>query len=164
MRQANGHTFNKTCSPNYSAVAWGPLRAELEARLTPPPETGLRAGASGQGRRESPSKACSDLVTHLGLHLPGPSEEPSWDVSGSCSPGRRGEHLGVALTPTGLLHRAPTLWVSTCGACERLTGSHAWSPGKETRDPGPGNDPGVSPKSLPMCCRAFSTLLSKPPS
>ena len=71
---------------------------------------------------------------------------------------------GCGSHPTGLLHRAPTLWVSTYGARECLTGSHAWSPGKETRDPGPGNDPGVSPKSLPMCCRAFSTLLSKPPS
>ena len=30
-------------------------------------------------------------------------------ASGSSSPGRKGEHLGVALTPMGLLHGAPTL-------------------------------------------------------
>ena len=141
-----------------------PPRAELDARLTPSPGAGLRAVESGQEGRKVHPTPCSDRVTHLGLHLPGPSEEPSWDASGPCSPGRRGEHLGVALTPTGLLHRAPTLWVSICGACERLTGSHAWSPGKETRDPGPGNDPKTYSKSLPTCCRAFSTLLSKPPS
>ena len=39
-------------------------------------------------------------------------------------PGRRGEHLGVALTSMGLLLWALTLCVSTCGACEHLTGSH----------------------------------------
>ena len=49
---------------------------------------------------------------------------------------------GCSSHPTGLLHRAPTLWVSTCGARECLTGSHAWSPGKETRDPGPEMIPG----------------------
>ena len=79
-------------------------------------------------------RPCSDLVTHLGLHLPGSSEEPSWDASCSSSPGRKGEHLGVALTPTGLLHGAPTLCVSMCGACELLTGSQTWSPGQEARD------------------------------
>ena len=81
-------------------------------------------------------RPCSDLVTHLGLHLPGPSEEPSEGASGSSCPGRRGEHRGVALAPMGLLHRAPTLCVSMCGACEHLTGSHTWSPrqGPETRD------------------------------
>ena len=109
-------------------------------------------------------RPCSDLVTHLGLHLTGSSEEPSWDASCSSSPGRKGEHLGVALTSTGLLHGAPTLCVSMCGACELLTGSQTWSPGQEARDLGPGNDPRTSPKSLPTCCRAFSTLLSKPPS
>ena len=137
-------------------------RAGGQAHSTP--RTGLRAGASGQGRRESPSKACSDLATHLGLHLPGPSEEPSWGASGSSCPGRRGEHRGVALAPMGLLHRAPTLCVSMCGACEHLTGSHAWSPGQEARDPGPGSDTRTSPKSLPTCCRALSPLLSRPPS
>ena len=79
-------------------------------------------------------------------------------------PGRRGEHLGVALTSMGLLLWALTLCVSTCGACEHLTVSHAWSPGQEARDLGPGNDPRTYSKSLPTCCRAFSTLLSKPPS
>ena len=98
------------------------------------------------------------------MHLPGPSEEPSWYTSGSCSLERKGQILGVALTPMGLLHRAPTLCVSMCGACEHLTDSNAWSPGQEARDLGPGNDPRMSPKSLPTCCRAFSTLLSKPPS
>ena len=59
---------------------------------------------------------------------------------------------------------APTLCVSTCGACEHLTVSHAWSPGQEARDLGPGNDLRMSPKSFPTCCRAFSTLFSKPSS
>lgn len=37
------------------------------------------------------------------------------------------EHLGVALTP---IRPAPqgTDSVSACGACEHLTGFHAWSP------------------------------------
>ena len=30
-------------------------------------------------------------------------------ASGSSRPGRKGEHLGVALTSMGLLHGAPTL-------------------------------------------------------
>ena len=62
------------------------------------------AWGSGQGGGKVHPRPCSDLATHLGLHLPGPSEEPSWDASGSSSPGRRGEHLGVAVTPMGLLH------------------------------------------------------------
>ena len=88
------------------------------------------------GRKEGKvhPRPCSDLVTHLGLHLTGSSEEPSWDASCSSSPGRKGEHLGVALTSTGLLHGAPTLCVSMCGACELLTGSQTWSPGQEARD------------------------------
>ena len=126
-----------------------------------------RTEGLGDGSREGGKvhpRPCFDLVTHLGLHLPGPSEEPSWDASVSTSPGRKGEHLGVALIPMGLLHRALTLCVSTCGACEHLTGFHAWSPGQEARDLGPGNDRRTSPQSLPTCCRAFSPLLSKPPS
>ena len=126
-----------------------------------------RTEGLGDGSRDGGKvhpRPCSDLVTHLGLHLPGPSEEPSWDASGSSSCRRRGEHLGVALTFMGLLHRAPTLCVSMCGACEHLTDSNAWSPGQEARDPGPGNDPRTSPKSLLMCCRALSPFLSKPPS
>ena len=62
------------------------------------------AWGSGQGGGKVHPRPCSDLATHLGLHLPGPSEESSWDASGSSSPGRRGEHLGVAVTPMGLLH------------------------------------------------------------
>ena len=58
---------------------------------------------------------------------------------------------------------APTLCVSTCGACEHLTVSHAWSPGQEARDLGPGNDPRTYSKSLPTCCRAFSTLFPNLP-
>ena len=64
------------------------------------------AGGSGQEGGKVHPRLCSDLATHLGLQLPGPSKEPSWDASGSSSPGWRGEHLGVALTPMGLLHRA----------------------------------------------------------
>ena len=57
-------------------------------------------------------------------------------ASGCSSPGRKGGHLGVALTPTGLLHGAPTLCVSMCGACEHLTVSHTGAQGRkpETRD------------------------------
>ena len=62
------------------------------------------AWESGQEGGKIHPRPCSDLATHLGLHLPGPSEEPSCDASGSSSPGRRGEHLGVALTSKGLLH------------------------------------------------------------
>ena len=126
-----------------------------------------RTEGLGDGSRDGGKihpRPCSDLVSHPGLHLPEHSEEPSWDTSVSSSPGRKGEHLGVALTPMGLLHRAPTLCVSMCGACELLTGSQTWSPGQEARDPGPGNDPRTSPKTLPTCCRALSPLLSKPPS
>ena len=137
-------------------------RAEGQAHSIPRSRTEGLGDGSRDGGTVLP-RPCSDLVTHLGLHLPGPSEEPSWDASGSSSPRRRGEHLGVALKPTGLLHRAPSLWFSTCGACEHHTGSHTWSPGQEARDPGPGKDPKTSPKSLPTCCRAFCTLLSKPP-
>ena len=71
---------------------------------------------------------------------------------------------GCGSRPHGPAPQGTTLCVSTCGACEHLTVSHAWSPGQEARDLGPGNDPRTSPKSLPTCCRAFSTLLSKPPS
>ena len=138
------------------------------ARARVPPEGGAggqchsiprgRTEGLGDGSRDGGKirpRTCSDLVSHPGLHLPGPSEEPSWDASVSFSPGRKGEHQGLALTPTGLLHRAPTLCVSMCGACEHLTGSHAWSPRQEARDPGPGNDPRTTPQSLPTCCRAF---------
>ena len=62
------------------------------------------AGGRGQEGGKVHPRQCSDLATQLGLHLPGPSEEPSWDASCSSSPGRKGEHLGVSLTPTGLLH------------------------------------------------------------
>ena len=120
------------------------------------------AGGSGQEGGKVHPRLCSDLATHLGLQLPGPSKEPSWGASGSSCPGRGGENLGVALAPMSLLHRAPTLCVSMCGACEHLTGSHAWSPRQEARDPGPGNGPSTSPKTLPTCCRALSALLSKP--
>ena len=122
------------------------------------------AGGSGQEGGKVHPRPCSDLATQLGLHLPGLCEEPSWDASCSSSPGRKGEHLGIALTPTGLLHGAPTLCVSMCGACEHLTVSQTWSPGQEARDLGPGNDPRTYSKSLPTCCRAFSTLFSKPSS
>ena len=42
----------------------------------------------------------------------------------------------MALTPMGLLHRALTLCVSMCGACEHLTVSHTGAQGRkpETRD------------------------------
>lgn len=161
------HDSEHRCSkPRCNLSCWSLLspRAEMVARLTPSPGAGLRAVESGQEGRKVHPTPCSDRVTHLGLHLPGPSEEPSWDASCSSSPGRKGEHLGIALTPTGLLHGAPTLCVSMCGACEHLTVSQTWSPGQEARDLEPGNDSRMSPKSLPTCCRAFSTLLSKPPS
>ena len=64
------------------------------------------AWESGQEGGKVHPRLCSDLATHLGLQLPGPSKEPSWGASGSSSPGWRGEHLGVALAPMGLLHRA----------------------------------------------------------
>ena len=64
------------------------------------------AWGSGQEGGKVHPRLCSDLATHLGLQLPGPSKEPSWDASGSSSPGWRGEHLGVALATMGLLHRA----------------------------------------------------------
>ena len=152
------------CRPKQCAVAGSPEgRTGGQAHSISRSRTeGLEDG-SRHGGKVHP-RPCSDLVTHLGLHLPGPSEEPSWGASGSSCPGRRGENLGVALAPMSLLHRAPTLCVSMCGACEHLTGSHAWSPRQEARDPGPGNDPRTSPKSLPTCCKALCTLLSKPPS
>ena len=57
VHQANGHAFNTTCSPKYSAGAWGPLRAELKARLTTPPGAGLKGWWKWAGRSEGPSKA-----------------------------------------------------------------------------------------------------------
>ncbi|CAI9166563.1 unnamed protein product [Rangifer tarandus platyrhynchus] len=53
-----------------------------------PQEQYLGARGSGQEGGSVHPRLCSDLVTHLGLHLPGPSEETSWDASGSSSPGR----------------------------------------------------------------------------
>ena len=72
--------------------------------------------------------------------------------------------IWVLLSPPWACSTGHRLCVSTCGACGHLTVPRAWSPGHEAREPGPGNDPKTSPKSLPMCCRVFSTLLSKPPS
>ena len=141
------------CRPKQCAVAGSSEgRAGGQAHSISRSRTEGLGDGSRHGGKVHP-KPCSDLVTHLGLHLPGPSEEPSWGASVSSSPGRRGEHHGVALAPMGLLHRAPTLCVSMCGACEHLTGSHAWSPRQEARDPGPGNDPRTSPKSLPRAVR-----------
>ena len=152
------------CRTKQCAVAGSPEgRAGGQAHSISSSRTEGVEDGSRHGGKVHP-RPCSDLVTHLGLHLPGPSEEPSEGASGSSCPGRRGEHRGVALAPMGLLHRAPTLCVSMCGACEHLTGSHAWSPGQEARDPGPGSDTRTSPKSLPTCCRALSPLLSRPPS
>ena len=90
-----------------------------QAHLIPRNRTEGLGDGSRDGGKVHP-RPCSDLVNHLGLHLPGPSEEPSWDASGSSSPGRRGGHRGVVLTPTALLHRALTLCVSTCGACGNM--------------------------------------------
>ena len=119
------HRCSKPCC-SLAAGACGPPRAELVARLTLSLGAGLRAAESGQeGGKVYPRPCSDDLVTHLGLHLPGPSEEPSWYTSGSCSLERKGQILGVALTPMGLLHRAPIVCVSTCGTCEHLTVPHA---------------------------------------
>ena len=52
-----GLAFNKTGSPKYSVGASGPLKAEVEARLTPSPEAGLRGWGEWAGRREGPYKA-----------------------------------------------------------------------------------------------------------
>ena len=65
---------------------------------------------------------------------------------------------GCGSRPHGPAPQGTTLCVSTCGACEHLTVSHAWSPGQEARDLGPGNDPRTYSKSLPTCCRAFSNF------
>ena len=121
------------------------------------------AWGSGQEGGKVHPRPCSDLATQLGLHLPGPSEESSWDASGSSSQGGEGSIWVWLSPPRACSTWAPTLCVSTCGACEHLTVSHAWSPGQEARDLGPGNDPRMSPKSFPTCCRAFSTLFPNLP-
>ena len=72
--------------------------------------------------------------------------------------------IWVLLSPQGPAPRGTEPLCFHVASMRALTGSHAWSPGQEARNPGPGNDPGTSAKSLPTCCSAFSTLLSKPPS
>ena len=151
------------CRPKQCAVAGSPEgRTGGQAHSISRSRTeGLEDG-SRHGGKVHP-RPCSDLVTHLGLHLPGPSEEPSWGASGSSCPRRR-RSIWVWLSPPRACSTGHQLSVSMCGACEHLTDSNAWSPGQEARDPGPGNDPRTSPKSLPTCCKALCTLLSKPPS
>ena len=52
-----GLAFNKTGSPKYSVGACGPSKAEVDARLNPSPEAGLRGWGEWAGRREGPYKA-----------------------------------------------------------------------------------------------------------
>ena len=125
-----------------------------------PHEQDWGAGWWEQGWRESPPKA---------MFWPGhPTGTASawtfWGAFMGClrlllSREERGSS-GCCSHPHWLLHRAPTFCVSTCGACDDLTVSLAWSSGQEARNPAPRNDPRTSPKSLPTCCRVFSTLPS----
>ena len=150
------------CRPKQHARAWGPLRAELEARFTPSLGVGLRGWEMGAGTEGKSIQGhvltwspiwdctCQDLLRSL--H--GMPQSPSLQ-------GGKGS-IRVWLSPPRACSTGHQLSVSMCGACEHLTGSNAWSPGQEARDPGPGNGPSTSPKTLPTCCRALSALLSKP--
>ena len=155
---------NLNCRPKQLARAWGLLRAELEARLTPSLGAGLRGWEMGAGKEGksiqghvltwSPIWDCTCLDLLRSLH--GMPQSPPL-------PGGKGS-IWVWLSSPWACSTGHRLCVSTCGACGHLTVPRTWSPGHEAREPGPGNDPRTSPKSLPMCCRVFSTLLSKPPS
>ena len=57
MMDMNNRRLRELVMPKYSVGASGPLKGEVEARLTPSPEAGLRGWGEWAGRREGPYKA-----------------------------------------------------------------------------------------------------------